>query len=238
MIAIGSTESTSPTILKSAGLFDFEIRPARIWPSITNASARPDSSSRKLSEWSLPYSSLKSMPAARLFLRSSCTEVVPVVVATVLPFSSAMPVMPDWPSGRDAHFLDVERRREGDVLLARRVVGGRAALEVDGAVLHQRDAVLRGHRLVLDVELGHAELLLDVGDDPLADVVVKAGVLAVAERVGQRARRLAHAHRDGAAVLDLLQRVFGVGRAGDGERRGRTTAAPTRIDFFMRTPDG
>jgi hypothetical protein len=55
---------------------------------------------------------------------------------------------------------------------------------------------------------------------------VKAGVLAVAEREGERARRLADAFGDGAAVLDLLQRVFGVRRAGDGAGRGdeRNTA--------------
>ena len=63
--------------------------------------------------------------------------------------------------------------RERDVLLARGVVGGRAALEVDRAVLHQRDAVLRGDRLVLDVELRAAELLLDVVGDLLAISVWK-----------------------------------------------------------------
>ena len=138
-----------------------------------------------------------------------------------------MPLM-----GRDggAHFLDVERRREGDVLLPGGVVGGGAALEVDGAVLHQRDPVLRGHRLVLDVDLGHAELLLEVGDDVLADVVVKAGVLAVAEGEGERAGRLANAFGDRAAVLDLLQRVFGAGRAGGAQRRGEHGGAdPNRL---------
>jgi hypothetical protein len=48
----------------------------------------------------------------------------------------------------------------GDLLLAREVVGGRAALEVDGAVGHERDAGLRGHGVVLHRELRHAELLL------------------------------------------------------------------------------
>ena len=63
--------------------------------SITKASARPDSSSRKESAWSLPNISLKSMPVARSCLRSVCTEVVPVVVASVLPFSWVIEVMPD-----------------------------------------------------------------------------------------------------------------------------------------------
>ncbi|MNV59744.1 hypothetical protein D3C71_1521880 [compost metagenome] len=95
MQAMGSTDSTSPTILKSAGFFALEMLPARMEPSITNASARPVSSSRKLSAWSLPRTSLKLMPSARLFLRSVCTDVVPVVVATVLPLRSLMPVMPE-----------------------------------------------------------------------------------------------------------------------------------------------
>src|SRR5688572_10627638 len=95
MMAMGSTLSTSPTILYSAGDLDLAMFEARMEPSITKASARPDSSSRKLSEWSLPYSSLKSMPPARSFLRSVCTDVVPVVVATVLPFRSLMLLMPE-----------------------------------------------------------------------------------------------------------------------------------------------
>ena len=103
-------------------------------------------------------------------------------------------------------------------------------IEVDGAVLHQRDPVLRGHRLILDINLGHAELLLEVGDDVLADIVVKAGVLAVAEGEGERARGLAHAHRDRAAVLDLLQRVLGLGRTGGADRRGEHRGAdPNRL---------
>ena len=35
------------------------------------------------------------MPLARSFLRSVCTEVVPVVVATVLPFRSLIELMPE-----------------------------------------------------------------------------------------------------------------------------------------------
>ena len=54
MQAIGSTLSTSSRILKSPGFFDLAILAARMDLSITKASARPDSSSRKLSAWSLP----------------------------------------------------------------------------------------------------------------------------------------------------------------------------------------
>ena len=95
MQAIGSTDSTSPTILKSAGFLDLAMLAARMEPSITKASARPDSSSRKLSAWSLPYTSSKFTPVARSCLRSVCTEVVPVVVATFLPLSWAMELMPE-----------------------------------------------------------------------------------------------------------------------------------------------
>ena len=42
----------------------------------------------------LAMTTLKSMLLARSFLRSACTEVVPVVVATVLPFRSLMELMP------------------------------------------------------------------------------------------------------------------------------------------------
>jgi hypothetical protein len=82
---------------------------------------------------------------------------------------------------------------------------GRTALNVDGAVLHQRDAVLRGYRLVLDVQLGHAELLLHVGQGALTQFDMEAGELAVTEGKREAAGRLADAHGGGAAVLDLLQ---------------------------------
>src|SRR6478609_8443577 len=95
MMAMGSTLMVSPTILYADGSLLVAMLPARIWPSITNASARPDSSIRKLSAWSLPNTSLKFTPLARSCLRSSCTEVVPVVVATVLPLSCASEVMPE-----------------------------------------------------------------------------------------------------------------------------------------------
>ena len=57
---------------------------------------------------------------------------------------------------RDPYFLDEGGYGEGDVLLTSGVIRRRSALYVDGAVLHQWDAVLRGDRLELDVHLGHA----------------------------------------------------------------------------------
>ncbi len=54
---------------------------------------------------------------------------------------------------------------------------------------------------------------------------MEARVLAVAERVAERARGLAHAHGDGAAVLDLLQGVLGVRRTGQAERQSQRSGA-------------
>jgi len=109
----------------------------------------------------------------------------------------------------------------GFVLGAGVVVRGGAALDVDRAVLHQRDAVGRGHFLVFDLDL-LAQLLADVVDRALAELDVVADVLAFAERVRQRARGATHAHDDGARVLDLLERVGGLRlrRGGDGQQGG------------------
>ena len=80
-----------------------------------------------------------------------------MVVATVLPLSWLRLVMPE-------SALTAMRTCSTKVVTAKatsfwrvRVVGGRAALDVDGAVLHQRDAVLRGHRLMLHLERRHVE---------------------------------------------------------------------------------
>jgi len=53
------------------------------------ARARPDSTSKKESAWSLPNSMLKFRFFSVLYLRSTCRLVVPVVVATFLPARSA-----------------------------------------------------------------------------------------------------------------------------------------------------
>mmetsp|Transcript_16913 Transcript_16913/g.40194 ORF Transcript_16913/g.40194 Transcript_16913/m.40194 type:complete len:232 (-) Transcript_16913:5951-6646(-) len=109
----------------------------------------------------------------------------------------------------DAHLFDIGRHGKGHILLASRVVRRRAAFEVHRAVDGQRDAIGRGDRLILDRQAAQTQLAADVPDDLLADIDVVADVLAVADRVRQ-ARRLAHTHRDGAGVLDLLQRVLGM----------------------------
>ena len=111
------------------------------------------------------------------------------------------------PLDRDAHLFHVGGHGEGHILGARGVVGGAAALDVHGAVLHQRDAVLRGDRHVLDLEPSQAQGLLDVGQHTPAQIDVEARELPGAQGVRQRARRLAHTHGNHAAGLDLGQRV-------------------------------
>jgi hypothetical protein len=62
----------------------------------------------------------------------------------------AILVFLDQQAGAD--FEDVDG--EVDLLGAFGVVGGGAALEVDGAVLDQRDTGLRGDQVVLDLQVG------------------------------------------------------------------------------------
>src|SRR6218665_3450294 len=81
MQAMGSHDNSPPPILYSEGAWDLEMWAARIYTSITYASARPVSSSKKLSAWSLPKTSLKSTPPDRGCLRRVCTGGGPGVVA-------------------------------------------------------------------------------------------------------------------------------------------------------------
>jgi hypothetical protein len=102
------------------------------------------------------------------------------------------------------------------------VVGGRAALEVDGAVRHQRDAVGRGHELVVGFQVRHLQLGLHRVDDLRAQVhgVADGPLLVVV--VGERQRGVAVADGDRARILDFLQGAFlSEGRKGNCERRQR-----------------
>jgi hypothetical protein len=149
-----------------------------------------------------------------LSLRMIWKFVVPVVETTGLPARSRE--LGDVGAG-----LHQEARagvevvgREGDLLAALAVVGGRAALDVDRAVLQQRDSVGRGHRLVLELEVVAAGRLLDAVDDLLADLEAEAGRLRVAAEVRERDRRLAVGERHASALLDLVERR----RLREGER--------------------
>ncbi|MPN05073.1 hypothetical protein SDC9_152323 [bioreactor metagenome] len=83
---------------------------------------------------------------------------------------------------------------------------------------------MRRHGLVLDLQLGQAQLLLDVGQHALTHLGVETNVLAIAQGVAQ-ARRLTHTQRDRARGLDLGQGIVGLGEGcgrsqrGDGHRQ-------------------
>jgi hypothetical protein len=106
-----------------------------------------------------------------------------------------------------AHVVAKDVGRERHLLLALDQVGGGAALDVDRAVLHQRHAVGRSHGLVLDLDGRQLELGLHRLDDAVADLDAVAHGLQVAVQVREAERRLAVAEGDGAARLDLGERV-------------------------------
>jgi hypothetical protein len=102
----------------------------------------------------------------------------------------------------NADFFHVRGDHKSHVFLTCRVVGGRAALDVHRAVLHQRNAVLRRHRLELHVDF-FAHGFFHIANDALADFVVETSVLAITQGVGQSARRIAHTHGNGAGGFDF-----------------------------------
>ena len=126
---------------------------------------------------------------------------------------------------------------EGDLLLALGVVGGRAAFEIDGAVGHQRNAGRRRHRIELDLELVELELLLHGIDDLAADVHGVADRLLVVIEIGEGDRRIAEAERDGAGILDVLQRSgeFLRHRRRSAQRAGQQTADNMTV-FHVTSP--
>jgi hypothetical protein len=102
----------------------------------------------------------------------------------------------------NAHFFHIRGVHESHIFLTRQIVGGGATLDVHRAVLHQGNAVLRGHGLEFHVQF-FACGFFDIANDALADFVVETGVLAVAQCVGQGARGIAHAHGDHARGFHL-----------------------------------
>jgi hypothetical protein len=116
---------------------------------------------------------------------------------------------------------DEVRGGEPDLLLARQIVGGRAALQVDGAVRHQRDAVGRGDQLVVDLEVRHLQLVLHRVDDLHAQVHRIADRLLLVVVVGEGNGSVAVADGDGAGILDFLQRAFLRGDWQGNRQRGK-----------------
>src|SRR5262249_24985415 len=112
---------------------------------------------------------------------------------------------------------------ERHLLLALEIVGGRAALEVDGAVGYQRDTRGGGDWVELGFEVRKLEVFLHPIDDPRAEIHGIAHNLLLVVVIGERDRGLAVAERDRAGVLDLLERAGEVLRerwaSGEGRRR-------------------
>ncbi|WLA52263.1 hypothetical protein QIH80_20515 [Bradyrhizobium elkanii] len=104
------------------------------------------------------------------------------------------------------------------------------------AVDHQRNAVRRGHREVVDGDVRYAELLLHGIDDLQADVERKADRPLIVVEIAEGNGSLLKAERDLLRFLDLLQRARRLlrRRGACGEREseedgGQTqSAAPVR----------
>jgi hypothetical protein len=122
--------------------------------------------------------------------------VVPVVVETLLAVELRDARDARVGLHRDAHLLDEGGDGEGHVLLAPAllVVLPHSMSTVPFCTSGMRFCEVTGWYLMSSLAAGPA--LLDVGQHALADLDVEAGELAVAQRVRQRARRFAHAHRD------------------------------------------
>jgi hypothetical protein len=147
--------------------------------------------------------------------------VLPETVATFLPFRSAKRVDARALAHRGGDVGHEVAGREIDLRLALRGVGGGRAIQVDRAVLQERNAVGRVEHRVAHVDLRQTQLGLHRIDDLQADVVGEADGRAVgAQLVGERDLAVARADLDRAALLDLLQgaAVLGAGGgAGEGE---------------------
>ncbi|MNE45717.1 hypothetical protein D3C80_1400160 [compost metagenome] len=103
-----------------------------------------------------------------------------------------------------ADFKDTDR--EGHLLLALDVVGGRTTLDVNGAVLHQRDAGLGGDEVVFDLQVWLVQVLFQGLDDCQLDVVgVTDGFARSVGDVGERDRGVAVPQGNGARFVDLFQ---------------------------------
>ncbi|SBT03752.1 hypothetical protein ACCAA_1120008 [Candidatus Accumulibacter aalborgensis] len=100
---------------------------------------------------------------------------------------------------------DEDGIRETDLLLSLNVVGRRTTFEVDRAILDQRDAIRRGDRHQLDVELGEFQFSLD-GIDRLEHHFLRvADDLLLVIIIRERDRRLAMPQGNDSRLLDLLQ---------------------------------
>ena len=109
--------------------------------------------------------------------------------------------------GREQLALYVDKPvGECHLLLALSRHAGGPALQVDSAVLHQRDAGLGRHQVVLHLEVAHCGFLLNTLDNPVCQVHrVAHRFTTVIPHVGKRHRRIAVAKGDGLGAGDLAQ---------------------------------
>jgi hypothetical protein len=93
---------------------------------------------------------------------------------------------------------------EADLLLPLKIIGGRAAFQIDRAVRHQRDARRGGDGVEFDLKLVELELFLHRIRDLVAKVHRIADHLLFVVVIGERHGRLAMPEGDRTGILDLL----------------------------------
>ena len=97
--------------------------------------------------------------------------------------------------------------RKLHLLLPRQCIGGGVALQVNGAVRHQRHACLGNFRVVLHLQIGQVQFSLDGSDDLVAEVDGVADRLLLVAKIQKGQGSIARAERDGIALFDFLQRA-------------------------------
>ena len=109
---------------------------------------------------------------------------------------------------------DIGRKRH--VFGAHGVVGGRATFQVNGAVDHQRNPVLRCDGHVVHFKIRLFDFLAHVIDDGFCQLDRKTDGRFRADQVAERHRRFTVGHADLVGVSDFLQRL----RAGVANQTG------------------
>ncbi len=112
---------------------------------------------------------------------------------------------------RSRHVDDEVGRPESHLFLARHRVGRGAALQVDGAVFKQGNAVARRDRGVVHFQTGHFQIGLDGIDHLAAQLHRVADGFAVVVEVGEGNRRLAVTDGDAVGFLHFFQRAGELG---------------------------
>ncbi|MCY1224735.1 hypothetical protein D9M68_539250 [compost metagenome] len=135
-----------------------------------------------------------------------------------------------------AHGRDIVRDAESHLLLALERVGVGGAIEVDQAVDHRGNAVLRRQWHPAHFQVFQAQLLARRFGSAQAQVDRIAGRLALVVGKGKGQRRFAVAQHDGAGIADLVEHGglrLGTGRSrrqrGDQDAEGERRKGATRV---------